>query len=251
MKYENPIPKLVKHPFRLFAVMRIVFMWIRIYFTTQSEADPAQAEVIETALDERIPPEEEGVYPYLFACVYILYVCWYVMDRLSPGHYRRAARAYSEMIVAAKRVFTERPTRMGNRQRSDHPLLLFTQEVDGPTNCFPSLHVALVTLSYQIVKDSMESEDLLLAAMRRSCVDICRSTLRTKQHSVIDVIGGIELSRKSYLKHFKGAFENLLEEVVPELTPEELSSIAAVVTDSRNLIALQQSLLAQFRAQST
>ena len=244
MEYKNPIPRMLGHPVRVAAVARLILFWIKTYFTTQSEVGDAEYTIVETPLDERLPPDEEGVYPYLFACVYILFVSWVILDRLTPHRYRRAKAAYREMIGTARRVFVATPTRMRNRRRSSHPLLLFTQQVDGPTNCFPSLHVALVMLSYKILKDRGELDELLRAAMRTSCIDICRSTMRTKQHSVIDVIGGIELARRTYAGHFDVGFEDLLAEVLPELTDAERATVHELCEREGDLGSLLTALLA-------
>lgn len=247
MQYRNPIPKLIKRPNRSWAILRLILMWLKMYFTTQGKADESEAVVIETDLDDRIEPDEQGIYPYLFACVYILFAAWTVYDSLTGALYRRTRQAFATMIKRSQEVFAERPTRMRNRQRTQHPLVLFTQRVDGPTNCYPSLHVGLVVLSYQIIKNTLDHDDLLRRAMRQSCIEICRSTLSTKQHSIIDVIGGTALAKVIYLEYFDGPFEDLLDEIVPELSSSELASIRAVSNDTVDLVQLLDDLLALFR----
>ncbi len=223
----------------------MVLAWLELYFSAQEETDVDDAEVIESPIDDRIAPDEEGIYPYLFACVYILFVAWYLMDKLSADQYRRARRAFLSMINEARQAFLNAPTKMRDRSRLRHPLLVFTQRVDGPTNCYPSLHVGLVTLSYLIMRRGPVVDPQLLSAMKRSCIDICRSTMRTKQHSMVDVIGGIALSRRIYASYFgELADETLLQDVLPELTAAELSRVSEVLLGDEDLIDLRSRIVA-------
>ena len=246
MEYANPVTRILRRPGRAWSIVGTTLSWLKMYFTTQTPAAEAEAMIIETAVDDRIEPDSRAIYPYLFACVYILAAAWYVFDRLSTQQYKQAKEAYKTMLSEAEQIFSTVPTKMRNRQRSNHPLTLFTQEIDGPTNCFPSLHVALVVLSYQFIKDHLELEESMFPAMRSSCIDICRSTLLTKQHSVIDVIGGIELARQTYHEFFEQDFEELLSEVVPELEPEELVAVGDMIDDTDELTELLPKLMRYF-----
>ncbi|MBM4320511.1 MAG: hypothetical protein FJ125_11260 [Deltaproteobacteria bacterium] len=236
----------MRHPLRVTSIARTVLEWLDIYFRCQAEIDPDLALVIETEVDDRIAPREHGIYTYLFACIYILYMAWYLMDRVSHAEYRAARRAFRQMILEAQRVFRARPTRMRDRARLSHPLLRYTQTVDGPTNCFPSMHVGLVVLAYQIIRGSVRADELLLQTMRRSCIDVCRSTMETKQHSVIDVIGGMELAHSVYKANFEGECEDLAAAVLPELRPLELEQVQALRGRGIDLVELGGELLALF-----
>jgi membrane-associated phospholipid phosphatase len=66
--------------------------------------------------------------------------------------------------------------------------LQFLYAVDPPTNCLPSLHVALATLAALALLSERKWAGLfalIWAAL------ICLSTMTTKQHYVVDVIGGL------------------------------------------------------------
>jgi hypothetical protein len=237
-----PLTRLLLNSRRVAEVLGLVHFWIRTYFGAQAKTDPEVARNVELAVDDRIPPREEAIYPYLFAAIYILYVVWHMLDRLPAKRYRAAREGYREMIVTAREVFLSRPTRMRDRKRLRHPLTLLTQTIDGPTNCFPSLHVALVVFSYQVLKDS--AEPLVVQAMRRSCLEVCRSTLESKQHSMADVIGGIALSGQIYRGRFEGeSFEDLLPEVLPELKPGELEAVRTLLARELKLGELLEPLL--------
>jgi hypothetical protein len=191
-----------------------------------------------------VAPREQAVYPYLFACVFVAYAAWRLLDRLKPAAFRSSMAAFRELIATAQTVFDDHPTCMRDRRRSEHPLMLYTQEVDGPTNCFPSLHVAIVTLAYQILRAQGALTDAQAAAMHRSCVDICRSTMETKQHSFVDVVGGMELARRLYEKHFGAGVLDLAPEILRELAPHEQDALRRVCAQHAELARLLPALLA-------
>jgi len=244
--HPNPIPRLLKHPLRVSAVLQLTLRWIKAYFSAQEEVDVDDCTIVETAVDERIAPDAEGIYPYLFASIYAMYAGWIVLDRLPTRRYRRARSAFLDLITESRQIFVTHPTCMRDRERSDHPLLRYTQRVDGPTNCFPSLHVAITTLAYQIVRDQEELDPLLAAALRRACVDVCRSTLRTKQHAVVDVIGGFEIARRIFERNMEGRYEDLMPTVLPELSDDELHAARVCCENAEDVGALLRPLLEAF-----
>ena len=114
------------------------------------------------------------------------------------------------------------------------------------TNCFPSLHVGLVNLTYQILRNVPEAGPPIIPALRESCVDICRATLATRQHSIVDVIGGIALSEQTYHRHFAGGSEDLLGAILPELADSERDAVKALIEECDELPVLLSGLLALF-----
>jgi membrane-associated phospholipid phosphatase len=63
--------------------------------------------------------------------------------------------------------------------------------LDAPTNCFPSLHVALAWLAALGVADEHRR---LRAAGYAWAACITLSTLTTKQHCFVDIVGGVMLA---------------------------------------------------------
>jgi len=246
VEYQNPIPRILKHPLRVTALMRLTLHWIRAYFTAQQENHGGPHTVVETAVDDRVPVDGRAIYPYLFAGVYVMYTAWTILDQLPAAQYRRAKSAFFAMIDSSREIFVRWPTRMRGRGRDEHPLLAYAQEIDGPTNCYPSLHVGITALAFQILRGHEELEPQLLAAMRRAYVEICRSTMQTKQHSMVDVLGGLELARQIYQRHFDGEYEDLAAEILEELTAEELGGAQRLCAEEEDLGALLPQLLAYF-----
>jgi len=241
---DRPFLRLLASPRRVTSTLRLLSFWMQSYFAAQRRHQNTSCTVVETAADARVTPREQAVYPYLFACVFVSYAAWRLLDRLAPSAYRSSMAAFRELIGTAQQVFDAHPTRMRDRRRSEHPLMLYTQQVDGPTNCFPSLHVAIVTLAYQILQAQGALSPELAAAMRNSCIDICRSTMETKQHSFVDVVGGLELARRLYEKHFGEGYQDLSPAILGELDAAEQEALRSVCARHDDLASLLPPLLA-------
>lgn len=73
------------------------------------------------------------------------------------------------------------------------PLIHLFRLTDGPGNCFPSLHVGitmLLSFCYMLVEESTRKRTLMWIWTTAICV----SVLTTKQHYIIDILGGIAIS---------------------------------------------------------
>ncbi|KTC83221.1 phosphatase PAP2 family protein [Legionella cincinnatiensis] len=79
----------------------------------------------------------------------------------------------------------------------DHQLLSYIYSVDINTNCFPTLHAAHVLLIsfYLSAEGKMK---YLIYGLRGWAVLIALSTVVTRQHSVIDVVGAVLLAAIFY-----------------------------------------------------
>lgn len=239
---------MLRHPTRVGAAIRIGLLWRKTYFGAQKKVALGDALLIETTKDDLIAIQEGAIYPYLFAGVYIVYVIWFLLDKLEDDRYASATDAYENLIRESVRIFEENPTRMRDRERIRHPLTRFLHTIDGPTNCYPSLHVSLMVLSYQILKDEPKATAFQCEAMKQACIDVCRSTMQTKQHSIIDVIGGFAITRMVFEGAFaKGRFDNFIEEILPELNDGELTKVKNLMNEHRHdLTVLLDELLTEF-----
>ncbi len=248
----SPIFRVIRHPTRAYAIIQLLLLWIKTYFEAQKKVKEDQALVIETSWDQKMIHTEWAIYPYLFACGYIFAIGWYLLNEFTHAQYLQAHAAFKDLIVESARFFVAHPTRMKDRTKVAHPLLRFTQTIDGQTNCFPSMHVSLVLLSYQIIKDGHETNPLRMDALRQACIDICRSTMQTKQHSIIDVVGGIAITRQIYSDHFSGQFEDFIGEILPELHSDKLPIIRQLLEKhENNLSALLKALMKELSTPPT
>ncbi|MBI3654607.1 MAG: phosphatase PAP2 family protein [Acidobacteria bacterium] len=71
----------------------------------------------------------------------------------------------------------------------------FLYAVDSPSNCFPSLHVALAALAAMGIWREKKSAGYVAFAW---ALLIALSTMTTKQHYFIDVVGGLLIALFSY-----------------------------------------------------
>lgn len=240
-----PIKGLALHPLRVFKWLGMVTYWATSYFSVQEATDFTKAEVVESKVDERIPIKNNAVYPYVTEYLFLAIVALYLIQDLDRKSFNKTYKAFKYMVEESVSVFRRMPTRMRDRDRVHHPFLRYIQILDGPTNCFPSLHCALVTLSYQIIKDSGKTDELVKKASRQVSIDISRCTMETKQHSIIDVISGVELGRRNYLKFFpEGKYDDFLDVIIPELTDNEWKQIHAILDKEPDFITMKEELMA-------
>ena len=152
-------------------------------------------------LDDRIPlaPAWSLIYGalYLFLIVLPVLVIW------NEDLIRRTVRAYLTIWLTAYAVFLLYPT---IAPRPDGDIvpgtgfgawgLRMLYDMDPPVNCFPSLHVAHSFVGAFAVWRMHRR----LGAIAIACAAIVGvSTLFTKQHYVLDVIGGLLLAYVPYV----------------------------------------------------
>lgn len=67
-------------------------------------------------------------------------------------------------------------------------LLYLIRELDSPVNCFPSAHVAIVWVTLLAIRREKPEQFFRFFIW---AILICISTLTTKQHYLVDILGGI------------------------------------------------------------
>jgi len=148
-----------------------------------------------TALDRAIPFEPSFLFVYLTLWVYV---------GAGPGLQRdmKELLAYGVWIgllcVAGLLVFLFWPTQIPAHtiDASGYAGFTMLQGVDAAGNAFPSMHVAIAAFTMLRLQDVWRrtGAPFFLRALNVAwCAAIVASTLLTKQHVVLDVIGGITL----------------------------------------------------------
>jgi membrane-associated phospholipid phosphatase len=133
-----------------------------------------------SAIDRAIPFLPWTLAVYLSQFAFLFLSLWLQTDS------RALTRVFAALAVATVlscAIFVVRPTTIPRppvRSVAFDALWLF----DVPTNCFPSLHVALAT----IAAACWPGRRSLAAAWAAA---IALSTLTTRQHYAIDVVGGV------------------------------------------------------------
>ncbi len=170
------------------------FMWLERTVTQDFH-------VIHTRLDDMIPFAEIFVVPYLLWFLYMFVTVFYFFLKNKRDFYRLCAYLFAGMTICLA-ICTVFHNGTDMRPVIDPHKNIFTlivsivYAIDTPTNIFPSIHVYNSVAAHVAV---MRSEDLkkhpyVQRASLVLCILICISTMVLKQHSVVDVMGGLVLA---------------------------------------------------------
>jgi membrane-associated phospholipid phosphatase len=148
-----------------------------------------------TALDAAIPFEPSALFVYLTLWLYVG-----AGPGLQPdlGELLAYGLWIALLCVAGLLVFLLWPTQVPAHaiDVSRHAGFAMLQGVDATGNAFPSMHVAIAIFTMLRLQDVWRriGAPLSLRALDVAwCAGIVASTLLTKQHVVLDVVGGIAL----------------------------------------------------------
>ncbi len=196
---KSTIEKMIRERYLLplgvwFVLYMALFLCLELY-------EPESVHLIACGLDRRIPCIQAFVYPYLSWFPYICVCAWLAFRNLGREEYRRAVF----LLTAGMNVFlliscvwpTGLDLREGIAYNMAVPsgyLLRLVQTVDAPRSVFPSMHV-YVTLVFQYTLE-MQSGRLSVRGLRTGrflAAAIILSTVFTRQHSVLDVLGAFLL----------------------------------------------------------
>ena len=73
-------------------------------------------------------------------------------------------------------------------------------------------------------------------AFRETCIDICRSTLELKQHSITDVLGGQEMAHRALAEFLDiDGCEDLSEIIIPEVEAELLQELRQYLAENQDI----------------
>jgi membrane-associated phospholipid phosphatase len=174
----------------------------QVYFIPQRR--PARrARTLPTSLDDRIPFWPKWVWVYS-----VLYYPFITSTILTLTNFRQFAYTAADFIVLlvaqvliayCMPVRTPDPWRQRSRSSPSEKLLGYVQSIDRGGNCFPSMHMAVATLSALHIANNLSphlgqlSDTVFVAPLL-----IGASALFTKQHYFVDLPGGVALAIASY-----------------------------------------------------
>ncbi len=182
-------------------------------------ADYAGLHIIHHALDDIIPFNEWFIVPYLLWFLYIPAIFVFLYYHSKNEFYRLCAYEFTGMTIALF-ICTVYPNGLHLRMEEIHRHNIFvkmTQFIytnDTPTNVFPSIHVfATLAAHLCLVKSphmkNSNTRKYIKIISGFLAVLICLSTVLLKQHSVIDLAGGVILAVILYFIVFHWWFKNV------------------------------------------
>jgi membrane-associated phospholipid phosphatase len=157
--------------------------------------------IIHCSLDDKIPFCEYFIIPYLSWFLFLaVTILWFLVKESKTDFYRLTGILFGGMTICLA-ICTIFPNGLSLRQEMDASKNVFSwltsmiYSVDTSTNVFPSIHVytTLVT-QYAIMRSQLAKKVRWIPrATGILSILIILSTLFLKQHSVVDVTGGILL----------------------------------------------------------
>lgn len=177
-------------------------IWFIIYmalFVFLEIRPPENVFIVHCGLDDQIPHIAAFIYPYLSWFPYICVCAFLAIRNLSDEDYIWALRLLQtgmSIFLLGCFIF---PTGLNLREGITYDistlsgrLMKFVQTVDTPKSVFPSMHVYVtVALQYTLELQRKELPAWGLWLGRFVAAAIVLSTMFTKQHSVLDVIGAL------------------------------------------------------------
>jgi membrane-associated phospholipid phosphatase len=154
--------------------------------------------LLETAIDDWIPLVPGFVFPYVSLYLLLVLSVWLFL-KADTKVFSMAALAVcidlvlSDIIYIFFQTRIERPVLSGSDVSSD--ILNWIYSIDEPLNAFPSLHTSssvLCMLLWRKVGSRFWPVIMIWALF------IVASTVLTKQHYFVDILGGIAVATLSY-----------------------------------------------------
>ncbi|MCQ2443643.1 MAG: phosphatase PAP2 family protein [Oscillospiraceae bacterium] len=159
--------------------------------------------LLDSALDDAIPFCEYFIIPYVLWFGYIgLTVAWFTLFCNSDGDYFRLSRSLAlggTVFLVISAVFPNgqslRPW-LGSCDNLFQEAVRLLYRVDTPTNVFPSIHVfnSVVCCEAIVRQKQLRAHRWLMVSSVVLTVLIVAATLFLKQHTLLDVAGGLLLA---------------------------------------------------------
>lgn len=185
-----------------------IFSYVFIYFPGffYLEHTITEYTLIHTTLDDKIPFCEYFIVPYLLWFAYIVVTLLYFLfqeDKLK--FYQLTGHLFTGMTIFLL-ICLVFPNGTDLRPQINPDKNIFTKAIsliyiaDTSTNIFPSMHVFVSIGVHTGIKRSRIGQNLWIRfASFCLMVSIILSTVFLKQHSVIDILGGILLAMLMYV----------------------------------------------------
>ena len=160
-------------------------------------------------IDTKIPFLSWFAYPYVvwMPVLYIGFLYFAVKDR---SLYWRTLAIYNISVMACNLIFWLFPTYVPRPELAGSDLasllVLFVYQNDAPLNCFPSIHCLTSYLLFITINRHQLLGKISRIGWSTLLWLIIASTVFIKQHSIIDIAGGIIVAEATYqLIHYYAA----------------------------------------------
>ncbi len=191
-----------------------------LYTHTQAMTDTESATMLHTRLDDSIPFVPAFVTAYILWYVHVPFPMLFSLFRDKRLLFRQTIELFTCILISLL-FFALLPTGIDFRPTanpSNGPfeyMLSLIFENDRPLNCFPSLHCGEAVISYLTAFGKQRSRHSLplRASGLVACILICVSTVFIKQHSILDLFGGVLLAIAIHLI-YRSIF-NRIDKTVP------------------------------------
>lgn len=177
-----------------FVCYMALFVYLEIF-------PPDEAHMISCFLDEKIPYMPVFIYPYLSWFPYICVCAFLALKNLTDEDYKKSLFLLTMGMNIFLLVSYVWPTGLTLREGLGYDmgtvsgrLMKFVQGVDAPRSVFPSMHVYVtLVLQYMLEQQKGKLPAWGIWSGRLLAAAIVLSTMFTKQHSAVDVIGAAAL----------------------------------------------------------
>jgi len=186
----------VDYAIHLAMTVFLIFGIYQFYFWCQRHPVVA-ARCFSSTIDDGIPfrPGWAWVYSFLYYPA-IVYLNWTVT---SPRHFNHLAMSFFVLLAGQMAFFLFFPVETPAHWRGLNPkrspsekFLEFVRRFDAPSNCFPSMHVSVATLTALHAYGRLGPLVFLFPAL------IALSCVFTKQHYLVDLPAGAALGWGAY-----------------------------------------------------
>ena len=190
----NKFKNLSRRQLILISYLPIHFIW---YFIVE-QVNVDNYHVVYSPLDELIPFCEWFIIPYLLWFVYMVSAGIYYLLKDEEAFESYLLTLWTGFFLSLLFISIF-PTGQELRPESfarDNPAIWAVKHIyafDTNTNVFPSMHViGALTVGVSVIKSkSLRKKRWVQIVSAISCVLICLATVFLKQHSVLDIFGGL------------------------------------------------------------
>lgn len=184
-----------------------LYLFIYLPWFMYLEKNVTEYHIVHCRLDDHIPFIEYFIIPYLLWFFYVAGGFVYLFFKAPRGEFLKFAITLVSGMTIALAICTIYPNGLTlrpdltSRDNIFLKLVSILYGADTSTNVFPSIHVLnSLVIHFALMRDSfLDKYPAIKTCSKILCILIILSTVFLKQHSVIDLIGGIVLYVILYL----------------------------------------------------